>query len=107
MTINAFWQQGEVQAGRASARPFVVEPGWSQGAMVPPACLEVRLRLGFIPADHHGRWMIEVLDPATKELLAMYSTPHFAISQLEEEMAAVGVRLAVLVDSYLDPDPFP
>jgi hypothetical protein len=74
---------------------------------MPPGVLEVRVRLGFIPSDHHGRWQIEVVEPQAGELLAMHSCPHFALSMLDEEMQAVGVRLRVLLEGFLDPDPFP
>lgn len=107
MTSKAFWQQGEIQAGRPLARPLDEGSTWSQTLLVPPDVLEVRLRLGFIPREHHARWQIEVLDPQGGELLAMHSRPHFALSTLEEELRGVGARLGVLLDSYLDPDPFP
>lgn len=107
MTYEAFWAQGEVQVGRVSARSLVDEPGYSQTVLSPPDVLEVRLRLGFIPADHHGRWQLEVTDPRSRELLAMYSRPHFPLSLCNEALADVGNRLAVLLESYLNPDPFP
>jgi hypothetical protein len=75
--------------------------------MVPPEVLEVRVRLGFIRSDHHGRWQLEVLDPRSGELLAMHSRPHFPLSQMEEALGDVNRRLGVLLEAYLDPDPFP
>lgn len=107
MTTNAFWQQGEVQAGRSLARHQPQYPDYAQTILCPPDVLEVRLRLGFIPADRHGRWQLEVIDPGSGELLAMESRPHYDLSELEETLASVGARLGVLLDSYLDPDPFP
>lgn len=107
MTNNAFWQQGEIQAGRALPRHHFPGDAWNQTALVPPDVLEVRLRLGFIPGDHHGRWQLEILDPRSGELLALHSRPHFPISTTEEALAEVGVRLGALLDGFLDPDPFP
>lgn len=107
MTNNGFWQQGEVQTGRVSARPNVAPVDHQQTVLCPPEVLEIRVRLGLIPADHHARWQIEVIDPSTKELLAMYSRPHFTIHTMDEEMAGVGARLGALLQDYLDPDPFP
>jgi hypothetical protein len=107
LTTNAFWQQGEVQAGRALARHHDGSTDWNQTLLVPPDVLEVRLRLGFIRADNHGRWQFEVLDPRGRELLAMYSRPHFPLDELEETLAEVGRRLGLLLEAYLDPDPFP
>lgn len=107
MTTNAFWQQGEIQAGRVSARPQALDDPYTQTVLVPPSVLEVRLRLGFIPSDHHGRWQLEVIDPGSSELLAMHSAHHFALSLLDEELAGVGRRLGLLLEQFLNPDPFP
>ena len=107
MTTNSFWQQGEIQAGRVSARSPRSEDSYSQTVMEPPDVLEVRLRLGFIRSDHHARWQLEVLNPRSSELLALHSCPHFSPALLEEELAGVGARLGMLIESYLDPDPFP
>lgn len=107
MTSKAFWQQGEVQAGRSLARQHDGEDHWTQTILVPPDVLEVRVRLGFIRGDNHGRWLVEVLDPCGGELLAMHSRPHFSLTDTEEALAQVGQRLGVLLDGFLDPDPFP
>lgn len=107
MTSKAFWQQGEVQAGRSLARHQLAEPGWEQRALEPPEVLEVRLRLGFIRADSHGRWQLEVIAPSGGELLALHSVPHFDLSELEETLAYLGQRLGLLLEAYLDPEPFP
>jgi hypothetical protein len=85
----------------------VGEDAWYQTCLSPPSVLEVRLRLGFIRADNHGRWQLEVVDPSGGELLAMVSHPHFWLGSLDQELSEVGKRLGVLLESYLDPDPFP
>lgn len=107
MTSNAFWQQGEIQAGRASSRPLPLEQDWAQTLLVPPDLLEVRLRLGFIIPDKHMRWQIEVTDPSTKELLALHSVPHRPLEDLEDTFAIVGARLWQIVEPLANPDPFP
>jgi len=107
LTNSSFWQQGEIQAGRPSARRHDLGVDHHQTVLVPPEILEVRLRLGFIPGDHHGRWQLEVVDPGSNELLAMYSCPHFALSTIDQTLSGVGNRLAVLLEDYLNPDPFP
>lgn len=107
MTTNAFWQQGEVQSGRVSVRTSSLEWAHHQTVLVPPEVVEIRLRLGFIPGDHHGRWQLEVIDPGSNELLALYSRPHFPLSTTEEALAEVGARLGALLEDYLNPDPFP
>jgi len=107
LTNSAFWQQGEVQSGRASVRTSVPEWSHHQTVLVPPEVLEMRLRLGFIPGDHHGRWQLEVLDPGSNELLALYSRPHFPLSLTDEALGEVGRRIGVLLENYLNPDPFP
>ena len=107
MTSKAFWQQGEIQAGRSLARRSDPSTSWSQTLLCPPDVLEIRLRLGFIPGEHHGRWMIEALDPQGGELLAMSSCPHFDVLDLPEAMQDVGLRLHDLLEPLLNPDPFP
>lgn len=107
MTTNAFWQQGEVQAGRSLARPHDDLTSWAQTLLLPPDVLEIRLRLGFILPDHHGRWLLEALDPTRSELLAMASQPHFAVHDLADVMQDVGVRLHDMLGPLIDPDPFP
>lgn len=74
--------------------------------LVPPDILEIRVRLGFIPHDRHGRWQVEVLDPSTGELLAMHSMPHFDLHDVEQELGGVGARLGMLLEAFLNPDPF-
>ena len=107
MTTNAFWQQGEVQAGRASARPHLAEAPYEQTLLLPPDLVEVRLRLGFIPGDNHMRWQVEAIDPATGELLAMHSKPHHHLSNYEEGLEQAIVRLRLTLSYVLNPDPFP
>jgi hypothetical protein len=107
LTSNAFWQQGEVQAGRSLARPYTPFDSWAQQVLVPPDVLEVRLRLGLIPYDHHGRWLCEVIDPTNRELLAMASMPHFDLRSWEQEAAGAFNRLCASVEDFLNPDPFP
>lgn len=107
MTTTSFWKQGEVQAGRVLARRHEAPEAWTQVLMLPPDVIELRLRLGFIPADNHGRWQIEVLDPQSNELLALHSQPHFALHDLERVLGEVGARLGVLLDGIANPDPFP
>lgn len=107
MTSNGFWQQGEVQAGRVLARRQLPPESWTQVLAFPPDVLEIRLRLGFILPDNHGRWQIEALDPSTSELLALHSRPHFPLEELEEALGEVGARLGVLLDGLANPDPFP
>lgn len=106
MTSNAFWTQGEVQVGRRSSDPAPVDLHWTQGVLVRPPVLEVRLRVGLIPQDDHVRLQLEVLNPSTSELLAMHSIPHRPLSELDDEMARMGVRLRDVFDQYLDRDPF-
>lgn len=107
MTSRAFWQQGEIQAGRSLARHYDLPVSWTQTLLMPPDVLEVRLRLGFIAAEGHGRWQIEVIDPQGSELLAMHSKPHFPLEELFDEMSAIGNRLALLLEGLVNPDPFP
>jgi len=107
LTNNGFWQQGEVQSGRVSVRTSVPEWAHHQTVLVPPETLEVRVRLGFIPGDHHGRWQLEVIDPGSRELLALYSRPHFPLSMMDDALEEIGHRLGVLLEGYLNPDPFP
>lgn len=107
MTSSAFWTQGEIQAARALGR-FPIDPErWQQTVLVPPDVLEVRLRLGLIPGDNHGRWQLEVVDPTCNELLALHSAPAWRLADLDLEMAAVGNRISLLLEAYLNPDPFP
>lgn len=72
----------------------------------PPPVVEVRLRLGVIPADRHIRWLLEVTDVQTKELLAMRSVWHADLLDLGDEMARVGAALWDLMEPVLNPDPF-
>lgn len=107
MTSSAFWTQGEVQAGRSLARPHDLETSWQQTLLAPPPVLEVRVRLGFIPGEDHGRWMIEALDPQGGELLAMASRPHFPLHDAGDALAEVGRRLYDILEPLINPDPFP
>ena len=106
MTTTSFWAQGEVQAGRRSSDPASLDLHWTQGVLMRPELLEVRLRVGLIPADDHIRLQLEVLNPSTKELYAMHSIPHRRIHELDHEMQRMGTRLQDSFDQYLDRDPF-
>lgn len=106
MTNRAFWHQGEVQVGRPSARTTVHPEEWIQTVLVPPAVIEVQVRLGMIPTENHLRWQIEVLDPSTSELLALATRPACALVELEEELRTVVARLMRLFGPLLDLDPF-
>lgn len=107
MTNSAFWQQGEIQAGRSLARPNALSHDFHQTVLCPPDVLEVRLRLGFIPGDGHGRWQLEVVSPGSGELLALASQPHFSLEELDEVLSGVGYRLGEILRDFLNPDPFP
>lgn len=106
MTINAFWNQGEVQAGRVFSRPQSVEADHEQRVFWPPAVLEARIRIGWIPREDHLRWQIEVIDPACQELLAMNSAYHRLISKHGYVPLEIVHRLARFLPPILDPDVF-
>lgn len=106
MTINAFWNQGEVQAGRVFSRPHAVETDHEQRVFWPPPVLEARIRIGWIPREDHLRWQIEVIDPTCQELLAMSSAHHRLISKHGHTPLEILHRLARFLPPILDPDPF-
>lgn len=107
MTTNAFWTQGEVQAGRSLARHPALDETWTQTLLYPPTVAEMRLRVGMIPSEDHLRWQIELLDPQTGEMLAMISRPGRRLSDLEHELSAIGSHLWRLYEGVTNPDPFP
>lgn len=106
MTNHAFWQQGEIQVGRPSARALIHPEEWVQTMLLPPRVLEIQIRLGIIAEENHLRWQIEAMDPSTKELLALCSRPACRLADLEDELGAVVNRLLRLLGPVLDLDPF-
>lgn len=106
MTTNAFWQQGEVQAGRPLPRPLALPTSWEQTILYPPSVVEARLRVGVIASEDHLRWQLEVMDPQDRELLAMEAHPACRLSDLEQELPKMGHRLWTLLGSITNPDPF-
>ena len=107
MTNSGFWQPGEVQSGRSSARTPVSGTSWRQTTLMPPPVLEMRLRVGLLPSEDHLRWQVEAMDPLTKELLAMHSNPAGRISTRQADLQRAWHVLAEMLNAALDLDPFP
>ena len=87
-------------------RRHALPTSWEQTLLAPPEVVEVRLRIGVIAGEDHMRWQLEVMDPRTKELLAMEAHPAARFSNLADELPAMGARLWELLSSVTNPDPF-
>lgn len=106
MTTNAFWQQGEVQAGRALARPLPGDEEFVQTVLFPPTAVEIRVRVGLLPADDHVRALIEVVDPIEGTLLALRSFWHKRASDVGYWPTWIERTVEEVLAPILDPDPF-
>lgn len=106
MTSNAFWHQGEIQSGRTLARPHQPLPDHSQTSLLPMPLLEGRLRIGLIVPDDHARIQMDILDPGTRELLAMRSRWDFRLSALRYHAREFADLLVDDLYALADPDPF-
>lgn len=59
-----------------------------------PDVVEITLRVGFVTSSQHGQWQLEVRNPVSGELLAMFSRPHFDMSNLGPEAARMVLRVS-------------
>lgn len=98
--------QGE-GAGDAKHRRFALsERRWKAEILWPADCLRVDLIVHQAPDTDVSCLGIEVSDPHTKELLAVWVDPSVrARSRRQVAEEAADRVLAALLD-YLDPDPF-
>ena len=106
MTNNVFWQQGEIQAGRVIPRPHAVDLAHTQTVLWPPLAIEINVRVGLIPSEDHLRWMIEMKDPGTHELLALRSAWARRISEVGYWPTQLAREIEAMLPAVLDPDPF-
>lgn len=71
---------------------------WYQEALIPPAAVEVRIRLGFVPERDHGLVMVEAFEPSQRVQLAAWSRHHFPIADwpavLEEAVRKANTMIA-------------
>lgn len=59
---------------------------WAQGTLLPPAVVEVTLKVGIIYASDHVQMELEVRSPTDGTLLGLQSVPHRALSSWEPEL---------------------
>ena len=74
--------------------------------LYPPSVLQVNLRVGYMPQEDHLRYMIEVVDPQDRELLAMRSAPARRLSEHGYWPAEIERDIREMLPPILDPDPF-
>lgn len=81
---------------------MAVEPRWMQLPMFPADAVEVRIRFGVVPSANHVQWLVELIDPATKELLGMESMPHGELARWSPELYRAGLVAAEMIRTILE-----
>jgi hypothetical protein len=76
---------------------------WYQQALIAPQVLEGVIRLGLIPAQDHGQWLVELKDPTTGVLIAQASKHAFRMPDFERELDLAAGKLAGLVGTHVQP----
>lgn len=77
---------------------------WYQQSLDPPAAIEVRIRLGFVPERDHAQISVEAFDPTTRVQISHWSRPHFGIAlwpqYLEEAVQTANELIAGSVEPF-------
>jgi hypothetical protein len=77
---------------------------WYQQSLTPPDVLEVRIRLGVIPATDHVQVQVDLYDPMTSILVGQWSKPHGALAtwpaMLDEAAAKAHQMLGDAVEPF-------
>lgn len=76
---------------------------WTQLPLAPPAAVEVRIRLGFVPERDHAQVMVEAFDPASRVQLAMWSRAHFRIADWPEALQEAVEKANEMVGDLVEP----
>jgi len=86
----------------------VFPDGWEQQQIVPSDVMELRLRVGVMHSAGHYQVQMEALDPSSKILIAMESSPHISLERVEPVVAMYVAKLLRIGGCFMaDVDPFP
>jgi hypothetical protein len=81
-----------------------VSESFSQQLLVPPVAVEVRIRMGFVPERDHAQVQVEVVEPTSRAILAMWSRPHTTLrdwpNALEEAVDQANRYAAEFVEPF-------
>lgn len=77
---------------------------FEQQLLLPPAAVEVRIRLGFVPERDHAQVQVEAFEPSSRVVLAMWSRAHLPIvdwpQALQEAVEKANEYIAATVDPF-------
>lgn len=76
---------------------------WTQTMLLPPEAVEVRLRVGVVPERDHVQLQVEVVDPATKAVLAMWSRPHVPLDSWSHAVGEAFSKVLEHLGAMIDP----
>jgi hypothetical protein len=81
---------------------------WWQERLIKPEVVEARLSIGVVPSTDHLQLQVEVFDPATNILVAMWSRPHISLANARPRIEEVLRELLDALEGQgLLPEPFP
>lgn len=74
-----------------------------QTTLLPPEVVEAVLRVGVVGAAGHLQCQVEVHDPSTGELLALWSLPHALLPDLEASVTRSAGELVQMLRELVGP----
>lgn len=76
---------------------------FTQTLIVPPAAVEVRIRLGFVVERDHAQLMVEAFEPSTRVVLAQWSRPSVHMADFPPAFQEAVQRANELVQEFVNP----
>jgi hypothetical protein len=76
---------------------------FTQTLLVPPAAVEVRIRLGFVAERGHAQIMVEAFEPSSRVLLAQWSRPTIHMADFPQAFEEAIQRANEHVQEFVNP----
>jgi hypothetical protein len=76
---------------------------FTQTLLIPPAAVEVRIRLGFVPERAHAQIMVEAFEPASRVVLAQWSRPSVNMADFPAAFEEAVQRANEHVQEFVQP----
>lgn len=73
--------------------------------LFPLDVIEIRLQIGVVVSQTHAQWQLQVMDPVTRERLALTARPSEAITSPSRLIEEATAGLVELLEEIMEPFP--
>ena len=82
-----------------------VKDNWQQLQAFPIGAVEIICRIGVLPSEDHCQFQVEVLNAASREIIAMWSIPSSNTQRCHRDFRRMTQEALMQLESFVDPFP--